>query len=131
MRLAGRFAVAVFVLAATAPPAARAQRRFPPDSLVNLKYFPKTIAVRDLLDSMRFFTFALGVRCQFCHVGRASEDFKWWTMATNGQLRSGFARPLRKKREGWANSSSSKSSGQTAVRRRRMAPDRFVPRLLP
>jgi len=60
----------VVLLAAVAPPAARAQGRFPPDSLVNLKYFPRTIAVRDLIDTMRFFTFALGVRCQFCHVGR-------------------------------------------------------------
>jgi hypothetical protein len=56
------------ILGAAAP--ARAQGRFPPDSLVNLKYFPRTIAVRALIDSMRFFTSALGVRCQFCHVGR-------------------------------------------------------------
>ena len=58
------------LLAAAAPSAARGQGRFPPDSLVNLKYFPKTIAVRDLIDSMRQFSFALGVRCQFCHEGR-------------------------------------------------------------
>jgi hypothetical protein len=74
MRLASRAAAAavlslVAALLGAAAPAA-AQGRFPPDSLVNLKYFPKTIAVRDLIDSMRFFTSALGVRCQFCHVGR-------------------------------------------------------------
>jgi hypothetical protein len=67
MRLA-TLALAAALGGAAAP--LHAQGRFPPDSLVNLKYFPKTIAVRDLVDSMRFFTFALGVRCQFCHVGQ-------------------------------------------------------------
>jgi len=69
-----RLSVATLALACVSisglPAPARAQAHFPPDSLVNLKYFPKTIAVRDLIDSMRTFTFALGVRCQFCHVGR-------------------------------------------------------------
>jgi tetratricopeptide (TPR) repeat protein len=60
--------VAAALLAAAAP--ARAQGRFPPDSLVNLKFFPRTMTVRELMDRMRFFTFALGVRCQYCHVGQ-------------------------------------------------------------
>ena len=68
MRPAPTYVLVAALLLAAAP--ARAQGRFPPDSLVNLKYFPKTIAVRDLLDSMRFFTFALGVRCNYCHVAR-------------------------------------------------------------
>jgi hypothetical protein len=67
MRLA-RFAIATALLFAAAP--AHAQGRFPPDSLVNLKFFPKSMAVRDLIDTMRFFTFALGVRCQYCHMGQ-------------------------------------------------------------
>lgn len=68
MRRAPSFALAAVLLFAAAP--LRAQGRFPPDSLVNLKFFPKDIPVRQLIDSMRFFTFALGVRCQYCHVGR-------------------------------------------------------------
>jgi len=68
MRRAASLGFAAVLLLAAAP--LHAQGRFPPDSLVNLKYFPKTIAVRDLLDSMRFFTFALGVRCNYCHVAR-------------------------------------------------------------
>ena len=67
MRLA-TFAFAAALTCAAAP--LHAQGKFPPDSLVNLKYFPKTIAVRDLIDSMRFFTFALGVRCDYCHVAK-------------------------------------------------------------
>lgn len=34
----------------------------------NLKVFPKDIPVRALLDTMRTFTGALGVRCTYCHV---------------------------------------------------------------
>jgi len=72
MRHGRPLAAVTFLVALTLAGTARApaQGRFPPDSLHNLKYFPKTIAVRDLIDSMRTFTFALGVRCQFCHVGR-------------------------------------------------------------
>lgn len=62
---------AVALLLAAAP--ARAQGRFPPDSLVNLKFFPATMPVRDLINQMRFFTGALGVRCQYCHVGQEGQ----------------------------------------------------------
>ena len=68
MRSAPTCALAAALILAAAP--ARAQGRFPPDSLVNLKFFPKTMPVRELIDTMRFFTFALGVRCQYCHVGQ-------------------------------------------------------------
>ena len=60
--------MAVALLLAAA--AARAQGRFPPDSLVNLKFFPATMPIRDFIGQMRFFTNALGVRCQYCHVGQ-------------------------------------------------------------
>jgi hypothetical protein len=47
----------------------RAQGKFPPDSFTNLKVFPKTIDKRALIDTMRGFALALGVRCTYCHVG--------------------------------------------------------------
>ena len=47
-----------------------AQGKFPPDSFTNLKVLPKNISQRDLITMMRGFTGALGVRCQYCHVGR-------------------------------------------------------------
>lgn len=50
------------------PSLASAQRGFIPDSATNLKVFPKTIPMRALVDTMKSFTFALGVRCEFCHV---------------------------------------------------------------
>src|SRR5207247_9798097 len=45
-----------------------AQRRFPPDSFTNLKVLPKNIDQRTLLNTMRGFAMALGVRCAYCHV---------------------------------------------------------------
>jgi hypothetical protein len=40
-----------------------------PDKFTNLQFFPKDIAKDDLMQSMRGFSFALGVRCEHCHEG--------------------------------------------------------------
>ncbi len=60
----------VLILAAVAGLSAPtvAQRRFPPDSFTNLKVLPKNIDQRTLLNTMRGFAMALGVRCAYCHV---------------------------------------------------------------
>jgi len=49
--------------------AAQAPGHWPPDSLINTKVFPKTTPVMQVVGAMRNITGALGVRCQFCHVG--------------------------------------------------------------
>ena len=67
-RLTGLLTVAL-AAALLAPSHARAQ--FPPDSLTNLEVLPQDIEVRALVDIMVGFTWALGVRCEFCHVGEA------------------------------------------------------------
>jgi hypothetical protein len=54
-------------------PTARAQGHFPPDSFTNLKVLPKTISQRALIDTMRGFALALGVRCVYCHVGKEGQ----------------------------------------------------------
>jgi Photosynthetic reaction centre cytochrome C subunit len=41
----------------------------PPWKAKNLEFFPKDISRADLTQKMREFSFALGVRCQHCHVG--------------------------------------------------------------
>jgi Photosynthetic reaction centre cytochrome C subunit len=61
--------IAVLCLAPVAL-SAQVQGKFPPDSFTNLKVLPKNISQRELLDYMRGFTAALGVRCPFCHVGK-------------------------------------------------------------
>jgi hypothetical protein len=57
----------VFV-ALVAVPSIRAGAQFP-ERLENLQVLPKDIARDSLVQIMRGFSFALGVRCQFCHAG--------------------------------------------------------------
>lgn len=52
---------------------AQAPGKWPPDSLVNVRVIPRTTPVMDVVGVMRNFTFALGVRCQFCHVGQEGQ----------------------------------------------------------
>jgi tetratricopeptide (TPR) repeat protein len=46
-----------------------------PDKFENLKHFPKDIAKDSLVQVMRGFSFALGVRCQYCHAGGDGVSF--------------------------------------------------------
>ncbi len=64
-----RAIVGVCIVALAGPLAAQAPGKFPPDSLVNVKVFPRTTPVIEVVGAMRNITGALGVRCQFCHVG--------------------------------------------------------------
>ena len=48
---------------------AQAPGHWPPDSLINTKVFPHATPVMQVVGAMRNITFALGVRCPFCHVG--------------------------------------------------------------
>jgi len=63
-----RSLVALALLVSPALLAAQAQSKFPPDSLVNVKVFPKNTPVPQLMGAMRSFAGDLGVRCGFCHV---------------------------------------------------------------
>lgn len=53
--------------------AARAQM---PAKLENLQHFPKDITRDALIQRMREFSFALGVRCQYCHFGGDGVSFE-------------------------------------------------------
>ena len=54
----------------TLPVALPAQTgHFPPDSLINIQVIAKGTPVSEVIGQMRNFAGALGVRCQFCHVG--------------------------------------------------------------
>jgi tetratricopeptide (TPR) repeat protein len=76
----------------TIPAAASAQ--FPPDSLKNLKVLPKNIPVRTLLDTMRTFAGALGVRCNFCHVGNEGEPLSKFDFASDKKPEKDIARTM-------------------------------------
>jgi tetratricopeptide (TPR) repeat protein len=45
-----------------------------PDKFTNLKVLPKDISKRELESTMRGFTFALGVRCDHCHVEKKAPE---------------------------------------------------------
>jgi hypothetical protein len=64
-------AVAVLVLAAGV--VVKAQL---PEKFTNLQYFPKDIQREDLVQTMRGFSFSLGVRCEYCHAGKGGDALK-------------------------------------------------------
>jgi len=45
-----------------------------PDKFTNLKVLPKDISKQELQSTMRSFAFALGVRCEHCHVERKAPE---------------------------------------------------------
>jgi len=59
----------VLAVAALAAAPASAQSPQPPWKGENLQYFPLDITRDRLIQRMREFSFALGVRCQYCHAG--------------------------------------------------------------
>lgn len=59
------------------PPAAPQPPRWVPPDPTNLQVLPKDIAKPDLVQVMRRFTGALGVRCEFCHVGEGNDLTKF------------------------------------------------------
>src|SRR5881396_87454 len=74
----------VFLIAALAAPAAllcQAPGHFPPDSLINVKVIPKNTPVMQVVGIMRNFAGALGVRCQFCHVGQEGQPLATFDFA--------------------------------------------------
>src|SRR4029079_18321639 len=54
----------------------QAPGKWPPDSLMNVRVIPRTTPVMDVVGVMRNFTSALGVRCQFCHVGQEGQPLE-------------------------------------------------------
>lgn len=45
-----------------------------PDKFTNLQFFPKDIPKTELMQNMRSFSFALGVRCPYCHVEKSAKE---------------------------------------------------------
>ncbi len=66
---------AVAVISISAAIGAGAQAPQPPWRGENLQYFPKDISRPQLIQHMREFSFALDVRCQYCHSGGDGVSF--------------------------------------------------------
>ncbi len=64
-----RLRLIVLILAVPASPVL-AQAKFPPASFTNLQVLPKDATAGVVVGTMKGFANNLGVRCQFCHVGK-------------------------------------------------------------
>jgi tetratricopeptide (TPR) repeat protein len=85
-----RAAIAVASLALLATPAA-AQI---PDEFTNLRFFPEDISQRELVGNMRSFSFALDVRCTYCHVGEEGQPFSTYDFASDDKATKRKARVM-------------------------------------
>jgi tetratricopeptide (TPR) repeat protein len=75
---------------AVAPLAAQ----FPPTQLKNITVFPVNTKVSALIDSMKAFTRALGVRCTYCHVGREDQPLDQYDFASDDRAPKEKARTM-------------------------------------
>jgi len=73
---------------------AQVQGKFPPDSLINTKVIPKSTPVMDVVGTMRNFTSALGVRCQFCHLGSEGQPLAEFDFASDQKRNKLVARQM-------------------------------------
>ena len=65
-----------------------------PDRFENLQIFAKDIGKRELLDAMGDFSFALGVRCEFCHVGEGGPELRNMDFASDDKEAKRTARRM-------------------------------------
>jgi hypothetical protein len=65
-----KLAVAVVALTLIGAAPVLAQNTFPPKSFTNLQVLPKDAPAGVVVGTMKGFAMGLGVRCQFCHVGK-------------------------------------------------------------
>jgi tetratricopeptide (TPR) repeat protein len=78
-----RQALLVGLLLLATATSAQAQRWSWPENPENLKVLPETTTPQQLSATMRSFTRALGVRCQYCHVGEEGQPFTEWDFASD------------------------------------------------
>jgi len=89
-----RFVAGLSIIAAPCICTAQAPGRFPPDSLVNTRVIPRTTPVIQVIGMMRNFTFDLGVRCQYCHVGEEGQPLARFDFAKDEKRTKLVARQM-------------------------------------
>jgi tetratricopeptide (TPR) repeat protein len=82
------------VLALVGITASTLQAQWPITQLKNVKALPPDIAVSALIDTMKGFTRALGVRCTYCHVGREDQDLSEYDFASDDRPAKEKARAM-------------------------------------
>jgi hypothetical protein len=89
-----RFLTVLLLLSVSSLTSAQPAGKFPPDSLVNTKVIPHATPVQDVIGTMRNFTSALGVRCQFCHVGEEGQPLAQFDFASDKKRNKLVARQM-------------------------------------
>lgn len=91
-----RCCVGLLVIAAivAASGSLQAQQKFPPDKFANLQIFPKETPPGVVITAMKGFTGALGVRCQFCHVGEEGMPLEKFDFAADTKPEKQTARMM-------------------------------------
>ncbi|MDP2480416.1 MAG: c-type cytochrome [Candidatus Palauibacterales bacterium] len=89
-----RLSLGAALLAAVASPLfpASTLRAQIPSKFENLKVLPKDISRDSLVSVMRGFALGLGVRCQFCHVGKEGQPFSKWNFKSDDKAAKRKAR---------------------------------------
>lgn len=67
-----------------------------PDKFTNLQVLPKDIGREELVGTMKNFTAALGVRCDFCHVGESKTSLEGFDFAADDKEKKVVARTMLK-----------------------------------
>ena len=86
--------VGILFAAIASTASGQVQGKFPPDSLINTQVIPKSTPVMDVVGTMRNFTSALGVRCQFCHVGSEGQPLAQFDFASDQKRNKVVARQM-------------------------------------
>jgi Photosynthetic reaction centre cytochrome C subunit len=81
------------VLIAGVGTAAR-QGPFPPTSLRNLQVLSKDSSPQEVIAAMRGMSQGLGVRCQYCHVGREGQPLDQFNFVSDDVDKKGVARSM-------------------------------------
>jgi len=89
--LAGALSLAIVLVQASS---IRAQQRWVPPDPMNLQVLPKDIDKAQLVQTMRSFTQALGVRCPFCHVGEEGQPLDTFNFMSDAKQEKATARKM-------------------------------------
>jgi hypothetical protein len=88
------FHVVAALVTLSAVASAQTPAKFPPDSLVNTKVIPHSTPVSQVLAMMRGISGDLGVRCQFCHVGKEGQPLSQFDFASDDKRTKLVARQM-------------------------------------
>lgn len=92
--MSARTFVITMAFVATWSIAGRTQGTFPPTRLLNLQVLPPSSGPREVIGTMRDLTRALGVRCQFCHVGAEGQPLDTFDFASDAPAKKQTARAM-------------------------------------